>query len=154
MVNWYNRNFLVLEFFISVLLTIGFVIWAEVFGGFVVVDNWIFGMRKELYSTIASISGALLGFIITAVSIVIVFVQSEKLELLRKSKDYPTLYRVFIECDGKDLNEIILNSELQGIENTKAILYRAFKEGLLLPRKLGEFYLKIYKNYSDLNLVL
>lgn len=94
--NWYNRNFIVLEFFIALLLSIAFAVWVERIAGYRVVDSWLFGIRKELYSTVASISGALLGFIITSVSIVVVFVQSEKLELLRKSKDYPTLYRVFI----------------------------------------------------------
>jgi len=76
-----------------------------------------------------------------------------KLLFSSKKEDDP-LYKVFTECDGKDLNEIVLNCELQGIENTKTIIYRAFKEGLLLPKKMGEFYLKIYKNCSDLNLVL
>jgi len=96
LINWYNRNFILFEFCLVLVLSSGFVIWGEVFSGSTSINNWLFGIRKELYSTIASISGALLGFIITSISIVIIFVESDKLELLRKSKNYETLYRVFI----------------------------------------------------------
>jgi hypothetical protein len=93
--NWYNRNFIIIEFLEGVAITLLFVLWVENIAGRETMFNWLFGIRKELYATIASVSGALLGFIITSVSIVIVFTQSERLELLRKSKHYPTLYRVF-----------------------------------------------------------
>ncbi len=93
--NWYNRNFIVLEFLLAIAAALVFTVWVEKIAGREVMYGLLLGIRKELYATIASVSGALLGFIITSVSIVIVFVQSEKLELLRKSKHYPTLYRVF-----------------------------------------------------------
>lgn len=93
--NWYNRNFIVLEFLGAVAISLLFALWVEKVAGRGAMYSWLFGIRKELYATIASVSGALLGFIITSVSIVIVFLQSEKLELLKKSKNYPTLYRVF-----------------------------------------------------------
>lgn len=94
--NWYNRNFIKIEFVIAVALSILCAAWIENIVGYEVLNSWLSETRKELYSTVASISGALLGFIITSVSIVIVFIQSEKLELLRQSKNYPTLYKVFI----------------------------------------------------------
>lgn len=94
--NWYNRNFIKIEFVIAIALTILCAAWIENIVGYEVLNSWLSETRKELYSTVASISGALLGFIITSVSIVIVFIQSEKLELLRQSKNYPILYKVFI----------------------------------------------------------
>jgi len=65
------------------------------------------------------------------------------------------IYKVLCGCNDKSLGDVILENEEEGIENTKVIIYRAFKEGLLLPKKLGETYLKAYQQcYDDLGLVL
>ncbi len=78
-----------------------------------------------------------------------------KLKYLISSEDKEDpIHRVLCECNGKSLGDIILENEEEGIENTKAIIYRAFKEDLLLPKKLGETYLKAYQQYDDLGLVL
>ncbi len=45
---------------------------------------------------LASIYGSLLGFVITALSIIIGYSTNEKFEFLRKSKHYPTLWEVLI----------------------------------------------------------
>jgi len=74
--------------------------------------------------------------------------------LISAEKEDDPIYRVLVECNGKNLNEIISKCEQEGVENAKAIIYRAFEEGLLLHKKIGEVYLKVYKHCSDLNLVL
>lgn len=78
-----------------------------------------------------------------------------RLKYLISSKDKEnSIYRVLCECNGKSLADTILENEEEGIENTKGIIYRAFREGLLLPKKLGETYLKAYQQCDDLGLVL
>lgn len=74
--------------------------------------------------------------------------------LISSGNEEDPIYRVLGGCDGRSLGDIILKGEEEGIENTKAIIGRAFKEDLLLPKKLGEAYLGVYQQYSDLNLVL
>ena len=49
----------------------------------------------SFYSLIATISGTLLGLIIASVAILISAHESEKLSLLRKSKRYPDIYKLF-----------------------------------------------------------
>ena len=94
--NFYNRNFILLEFIISILLILALASWIQNFLPPESLNNWFKGIKTDLYSTIAQISGTLLGFIITAVSIVIVLAESKKLDLLRKSEHYPTLYKIFV----------------------------------------------------------
>ena len=78
-----------------------------------------------------------------------------KLKSLISSEDKENpIHRVLCECNGKSLGDIILENEEGAIENTKAIICRAFKEDLLLPKKLGKAYIKAYQQYSDLDLVL
>jgi len=61
---------------------------------------------------------------------------------------------VLSKCEGKSLGDIIVEGEEEGITNVKAIIYRAFEEGLLLPKELGKVYMEAYRQYSDLSLVL
>jgi hypothetical protein len=53
------------------------------------------GSRSATYSAIASIAGSLLGFIITAVSIIAAFGASPKFDLLRKSSQYQAIFQVY-----------------------------------------------------------
>jgi len=54
--------------------------------------------RSGLYGVLTSLWGALLGFTITAVSIVLVFSQDPRLKLVRESAHYPTLWQVFMSA--------------------------------------------------------
>jgi hypothetical protein len=96
LMNHYRRNFIVYEFWIPFVLVLFLGILIELILKSNAIDVWLLGVRKEVYAAIATIFGALLGFTITAISIVIVFVNSERLELLKKSKHYRTLYNVFL----------------------------------------------------------
>ena len=53
------------------------------------------GNRAAVYGAVASIFGSLLGFVITATSVVLGFSVSEKLNVLRASTEYPKLWKTF-----------------------------------------------------------
>ena len=54
------------------------------------------GVREPFYTVVASVAGSLLGFAIAAVSIMIAFMQSPRLDIIRKSKHYPVIYSTFL----------------------------------------------------------
>lgn len=92
---WWKTNFLPLEFWFAVLLSIIFVVWAEAFQGKVIIDNMLDNNRNDVYSALAAIFGSLLGFTITSVSIVLGYSTSERLSIVRESKHYSLMWKVF-----------------------------------------------------------
>lgn len=92
---WWKVHFLWAELGLAVVLALGFIVWVEGCGGGATVDRTLSGNRSALYGTLASISGSLLGFVITTVSIVFGFSTHERLSVVRESAHYPTLWRVF-----------------------------------------------------------
>lgn len=92
---WWARNFLFAELCAVLLVTAGMVAWAECLQGTVEIDKVLSGNRSALYGTLASIFGSLLGFAITAASIVLGFSSSARLRVVRESKHFPTLWKVF-----------------------------------------------------------
>jgi len=92
---WWARDFIVKEFITGFGISLGFIIWSVYINKEVVVNNILIGNRVTLYGTMAALFGSLLGFSITAVSIVLGFAASEKLEIVRKSKHYMDLWQVF-----------------------------------------------------------
>lgn len=91
---WWGTHFLEAEFGLALLVTAIFVIWVEFIFGHPA-SEILFADRGEIYSTSAAIFGSLLGFIITAVSIVLGYISSERLRVVRDSVHYPTMWRVF-----------------------------------------------------------
>jgi hypothetical protein len=63
--------------------------------GSVTVNSLLKDYRQAIYGTAASVFGSLLGFIITAASIVFAVSGSERLKVLRDSQQYFTLWSVF-----------------------------------------------------------
>jgi hypothetical protein len=63
------------------------------------VEKVLNGNRSSIFGTLASIFGSLLGFVLTITSIVLGFHASDKLQLLRDSAQYGTLWRVFISTN-------------------------------------------------------
>ena len=59
------------------------------------VETVLKGNRATLYGTAASMFGSLLGFAITATSIVLGFSSSDRLAVVRGSAHYPTLWKTF-----------------------------------------------------------
>lgn len=92
------QEFLRYEFLTSILVTILFFLWFEYFSGQGLVDQVLDGNRSSIYGALAAIFGALLGFVITAVSIVIGYSASERLDIVRNSKHYPDLWKIFISA--------------------------------------------------------
>ena len=97
-ISWWAHNFLWAEFVLAVVAATAFAIWIYRFGGLAVVANIIQGNRAAVYGALASIFGSLLGFAITAESIVLGLSSSERLEAIRESTHYATLWRVFISA--------------------------------------------------------
>jgi hypothetical protein len=92
------KEFLRFEFLSSILMTILFFIWFEYFSGQVLVDQVLLGNRSAIYGALAAIFGALLGFVITAVSIVIGYSANDRLAIVRDSPEYPKLWKIFISA--------------------------------------------------------
>lgn len=97
-VSWWAQNFLWAEFVLAIVLTAGFAAWTYRFGGMAVIFEVIQGNRAAVYGALASIFGSLLGFAITAESIVLGLSGSDHLEPVRESRHYATLWRVFISA--------------------------------------------------------
>ncbi len=93
---FWNIHFLGLELAFSVLAFIVFTIWVFRLGGSAVVDSILNGNRSSVYGALASIFGSLLGFVITALSIIIGYSTNEKFEFLRKSDYYQKLWDILI----------------------------------------------------------
>lgn len=96
--SWWAQNFLWAEFVLAVLVATAFSIWTYRFGGQPIIADVIQGNRAAVYGALASIFGSLLGFAITAESIVLGLSGSERLEAIRESTHYTTLWRVFISA--------------------------------------------------------
>jgi hypothetical protein len=92
---WWREHFLAVEMALAVVLGSGFEYWLRWRGGTVFVSQILNGGRAGVYGALASIFESLLGFVIASISIVIGFATSEKLAVLRRSKHYADLWRVF-----------------------------------------------------------
>ena len=92
---FWKRHFLRTEGAVAIAVTIGFGGWYWWFNGAAATDCVLSGNRAALYGTTASISGSLLGFVITATSIVLGFSASDRLAVVRESAEYPTLWKTF-----------------------------------------------------------
>lgn len=91
----WNKSFLLYEFILSVLLMIVLIGVLQYFNLHDVVTNLFTGVRTSFYATIAQIEGALLGFVIAGVSILLTMSESPAMIILRKSPYFRTIYDVF-----------------------------------------------------------
>ncbi len=95
---WWRQRFLLTELLLCGVATAAIGVWVYRLGGDSVVDSWLIDRRQDLYTVLASVFGALLGFAITTVSIVLVAAQSDRMAALRDSKRYPQLWRTFFSA--------------------------------------------------------
>jgi hypothetical protein len=91
----WKRHFLAAEGVLAILLSICFAVWFWRFDGMGSASTVLKDNRATLYGTIASIFGSLLGFVITATSIVLGFSASDRLAVVRESAYYPMLWKTF-----------------------------------------------------------
>lgn len=93
--SWWRKHFLLVELLIAITLTAALIVWSARYGGHQVLLNLVKGNRAAIYGALASLFGSLLGFSITAMSIVLGFTTSERLALLKSSRHYKDLWDVF-----------------------------------------------------------
>lgn len=96
----YARNFLTWELLLSLAAAGLFLWWAESKGGQHGISDALRGNRAVVYSLLASLAGTLLGFVLTAVSIVMAWTQTGRFKLLRLSPHYKTLFKVYYSAVG------------------------------------------------------
>ena len=96
MMMFWKRNFHWLEPLVVALLAAVASAWVEQSRYACKIEELIHGNRAPIYGALASVFGALLGFVLTAVSIILGFSSLPQLTIVRESKHYPMLYRAFI----------------------------------------------------------
>ncbi|MXZ87436.1 MAG: hypothetical protein F4Z07_01100 [Dehalococcoidia bacterium] len=72
--------------------------WFVLGGGSECIDGLMSDVRADIYRTTATISGTLLGFLIAVASLVMSFVSTERLTLLRTSTHYPAMWETFFQA--------------------------------------------------------
>ncbi|AKX94467.1 hypothetical protein MTHERMOG20_11540 [Moorella thermoacetica] len=92
----YEKNFLLYDLIASVIITgLIFLIAIRTPLNSKILELLV-GIRLSLYNTIISVAGALIGFVITGLSILISMKETPSLELLKKSKYYKQIYDVYL----------------------------------------------------------
>jgi hypothetical protein len=91
-----EKHFIAIDYMIAFAGAASLVIWAHVYSGEPQVLRLLHGNRTAVYAAIGRLFGTLFGFALPAISIALTNSQSEKLAVLRKSKQWATLWRVFI----------------------------------------------------------
>jgi len=79
----YKRHFLLAELLLSVIFTVLVLIIIQWLCSPETLEKWIDVNKEDIYPLVATIGGTLLGFVITGVSIILAFSESEKLKLLK-----------------------------------------------------------------------
>jgi hypothetical protein len=92
----YKKYFLVIDFIFCLLITFSLIVWSKYFNGFFVISNLLENNRANIYGTLATIFGTLLGFVITGLSIVVGYSTDQKLKLIRDSASYKQLWNTFL----------------------------------------------------------
>jgi hypothetical protein len=70
-------------------------VWARAYSGEASLLQLLKQNRPSIYSGIARLFGTVFGFALTAMSITLAFAQSPRLDILRRSRQWATLWRVF-----------------------------------------------------------
>lgn len=94
---FWDKRFLGLEAAAVVCLTLIVAVWIFAFDGASQLDSIMANSRASVYQTIAATAGSLLGFSITATSIIFGLALHESLTLLRGSEPYPALWKTLFQ---------------------------------------------------------
>lgn len=92
---FWEANFLRLEWILAGLISLGYAFWSESVNNGVFMSQFFSDGRGTLYGTLTALFGSLLGFAITAVSIILGYAANEKLEVVRNSNHYHVLWDTF-----------------------------------------------------------
>lgn len=93
--NFWEANFLQMEFALATVLSLSFSLWSQVVNRGQAVNILLEGNRGIVYGALVALFGSLLGFSITAVSIVLGYANSDKLAIVRESPHYQALWDTF-----------------------------------------------------------
>lgn len=94
----WRKNFLVWEFWLSVLVAIGVAVWGYFFGGTKIIESLLVVTRSEIYNLLASLFGSLFGFAIAATSIVLGVSRSPRLYVVRLNEYRHQLWDVLFSA--------------------------------------------------------
>ena len=94
--DWWRVHFLGAELGVALALGAAFAAWELALGGARVSDPLLRGNRAEVYGALASLWGSLLGFTLAAVAIALGLATGDRLAVVRDSRHYATLWRIFI----------------------------------------------------------
>ncbi len=94
---YWRRHFLGVEAALAVTPALTLLVWFVLGEGRGCVDGLMSEVRADIYRTTATISGTLLGFLIAVASLVLNFVSTERLTLLRTSEHYPAMWETFFQ---------------------------------------------------------
>ncbi len=92
---YWERNFLLCEGVIPFLLAALLAVYVFGFDGAEHSDMFLKGKRVHIYGATTAAAAALLGTMIAAVAIILGWIDSPRLTILRKSEKYPELWAVF-----------------------------------------------------------
>ena len=91
----WERHFVRNELGLATIAVVGLAIWSTFIDSTSSIQGMLSGNRAPFYGAVASIAGALLGFLITTVALLQGIVAAEGFRRIRASDQYPTLWRVF-----------------------------------------------------------
>lgn len=94
---WRNDSVYLDAVIAVVAVAIGLIIGAH-FGWATTLEFVLKDNRSAIYTALTSVFGALLGFTITAISVILALGSSPTGETLRKSKHYPRLWQTFLSA--------------------------------------------------------
>ncbi len=92
---YWEANFLAAELVLAIGLAVLFYLWSEFINKNAFILQYFIGNRESIYTALVALFGSLLGFSITAISIVLGYANSEKLEIVRMSSHYMDLWNTF-----------------------------------------------------------
>ena len=91
----YNRHFLEAELIISIIVSLVLIFIMISIWSVGTIEHWISINKETIYPLIATLGGTLLGFIITGISILLAFSESERLRVLKQHRLYETIFKVY-----------------------------------------------------------
>lgn len=92
---WWAKEFLFAEWLSSLVVAGGLLVAVYGFNLRPVLETILAGNRSSIYGTLAVLFGSLLGFTLTAVTIILSFAHGERLGVVRRSEHYSTLWETF-----------------------------------------------------------
>jgi hypothetical protein len=95
---WWRTHFLILDLVAALAAVALLLVWLERYGGEAAIAPYLNDERGSLYTSAAAIYGALLGFLIASISIVITAVQAPRFDPIRNSESYADLWKAFFSA--------------------------------------------------------